>query len=104
MVDDGSSATILKQLTMSIITLLPLGGALGAIAELIMRWHDAASLVLNVLVGAAGVMLAWSMTPGFGASGASQAIFGASTLVLFLLITVSLLGAAQLLRRGVVRR
>ena len=100
----GFTATTLKHRTMSVITLLLLGGVTGAIADLIMRSHDAASLVLNVLVGAAGVMLAWSMTPDFGASGASQPAFSASTLVLFLLVTVSLLGVAQLLRTGVVRR
>ena len=82
---------------------LIVGGLLGWIASIIMR-TDGQSVLLNVVVGIVGAMLAgFLLAPLFGESTINSNNFSLGGLLISLAGAVILLGIVNLFRRGTVR-
>jgi uncharacterized membrane protein YeaQ/YmgE (transglycosylase-associated protein family) len=80
------------------------GGILGWIASIIMRTNAQQGLLLNVLVGIIGAVLAGVLlTPLFGVGTINQRDFSLPSLFLSLLGAIILLAVVNLVRRGRVR-
>lgn len=78
------------------------GGIIGWLASLIMRTDAQQGLLLNIVVGIVGSLLAgWFLTPLFGFGGGDS--FSIPALLMSLLGAVILLGIVNLVRRGSVR-
>ncbi len=89
---------------MNLIIWLIVGGIIGWIASMIMRTDGQQGIVLNVIVGIVGALLAgWLLTPLLGSGTINQNDFSLSGLLISLLGAVVLLGIVNLFRRGSVR-
>lgn len=89
---------------MNFIIWLIVGGIIGWIASMIMRTDGQQGIVLNVIVGIVGALLAgWLLTPLLGSGTINQNDFSLSGLLVSLLGAVILLGIVNLVRRGSVR-
>jgi uncharacterized membrane protein YeaQ/YmgE (transglycosylase-associated protein family) len=89
---------------MNLILWLIVGGILGWIASLIMRTDAQQGIVLNIVVGIVGALLAgFLLTPLFGVGTINQSNFSLAALLISLLGAVILLALVNLFRRGTVR-
>jgi uncharacterized membrane protein YeaQ/YmgE (transglycosylase-associated protein family) len=90
---------------MNFIIWLVVGGLIGWIASKIMRTDAQQGIVLNVVVGIVGALLAgWLITPLVGGEGTiNQNNFSLGGLVVSLLGAIILLAIVNLFRRGRVR-
>ena len=89
---------------MNFIIWLIVGGIIGWIASMIMRTDGQQGIILNVIVGIIGALLAgWLLTPLLGSGTINQNDFSLSGLLVSLLGAVILLGIVNLVRRGSVR-
>jgi uncharacterized membrane protein YeaQ/YmgE (transglycosylase-associated protein family) len=89
---------------MNIIIWLVVGGVLGWLASLIMRTNAQQGIILNVVVGVVGALLAgWFLSPLFGVSTINQSNFSLPGLLISLLGAVVLLAIVNFIRRGSAR-
>ena len=85
---------------MSVIIWLVIGGIVGWLASLIMRTDGQQGLILNVVVGIVGALLAgWLISPLVGVGTINQGISIAS-IVVSLIGAIILLAITNLFRRG----
>ena len=85
---------------MSVIIWLVIGGIVGWLASLIMRTDGQQGVILNVVVGIVGALLAgWLISPLVGVGTINQGISIAS-IVVSLMGAIILLAIANLFRRG----
>jgi len=89
---------------MNFILWIIIGGILGWLASIIMRTNAQQGIVMNILVGIIGALLAgFLLTPLFGVGTINQSNFSLPSLLLSLLGAVILLAIVNLVRRGTVR-
>lgn len=89
---------------MNLIIWLIMGGIIGWIASKIMYTDAQQGIVLNIVVGIVGALLAgWLITPLIGGATINQNDFSVSGLVISLLGAIVLLAIVNLFRRGRVR-
>jgi uncharacterized membrane protein YeaQ/YmgE (transglycosylase-associated protein family) len=89
---------------MNLIIWLVVGGLLGWIASKIMHTDAQQGIVLNIIVGIVGALLAGLLlTPLFGIGTINQSNFSLPSLFVSLLGAVILLAIVNLIRRGAVR-
>lgn len=89
---------------MNLIIMLIVGGILGWLASMVMRTDGHQGLVLNVVVGLVGAVLAgYLLTPFLGGVPITNGAFDIKSLVVSFLGAVVLLGIVNLVRRGSVR-
>jgi uncharacterized membrane protein YeaQ/YmgE (transglycosylase-associated protein family) len=83
---------------------LIIGGILGWLASIIMHTNAQQGIVLNIIVGIVGALLAGLLlTPLFGIVTINQSNFSLPVLLISLLGAVILLAIVNLVRRGTVR-
>ena len=89
---------------MNIIIVLIVGGVLGWLASLVMRTDGQQGIILNVVVGIVGAVLAgFIITPMIGGAPITSGAFDARSLIASFLGAVVLLAIINLVRRGRVR-
>lgn len=89
---------------MGLILLLIVGGVIGWLASLIMRTDGQQGIILNVIVGIVGSLLAgFIINPLIGGGNIMNGDLSASSLIVSLLGAVVLLGIVNLFRRGATR-
>jgi len=89
---------------MNIIIMLIIGGLIGWIASMIMRTNAQQGMILNIVVGIVGALLAGLLlAPLFGTGSITQGDFSLSGLLISLVGAVLLLAMVNLFRRGAVR-
>jgi uncharacterized membrane protein YeaQ/YmgE (transglycosylase-associated protein family) len=89
---------------MNFIIWLIVGGVIGWLASLLMKTNDQQGIVLNVIVGIVGAMIAgWFISPLLGSGTINQSDFSLSGLFVSFIGAVILLGIVSLFRRGSVR-
>jgi uncharacterized membrane protein YeaQ/YmgE (transglycosylase-associated protein family) len=98
---------------MNIVIMLIVGGLIGWIASMIMRTNAQQGIVLNIVVGIVGALLAGALLAplfnigggggGGGGGSITQGDFGVSGLLLSLVGAIILLAIVNLFRRGAVR-
>jgi len=89
---------------MNFILWIIIGGILGWLASIIMRTNAQQGILMNILVGIIGALLAgFLLTPLFGVGTINQSNFSLPSLLLSLLGAVILLAIVNLVRRGTVR-
>jgi uncharacterized membrane protein YeaQ/YmgE (transglycosylase-associated protein family) len=89
---------------MDIIIWLIVGGIVGWLASLLMRTDARQGLLLNVVVGIVGAMLAgFFISPMVGMPTINQGSFSFGSLLVSLVGAVILLAIVNLFRRGTVR-
>lgn len=89
---------------MNIIIMLIVGGLIGWIASMIMRTNAQQGVILNIVVGIIGALLAGVLlAPLFGTGSITQGDFSLSGLLISLVGSVILLAIVNLFRRGAVR-
>jgi uncharacterized membrane protein YeaQ/YmgE (transglycosylase-associated protein family) len=102
--DESNTDTAGRNGAMNFILWIIVGGIIGWIASIIMRTNAQQGLMLNVLVGIIGALLAgFLLTPLFGVGTINQSNFSLPSLFLSLLGAVILLAVVNLVRRGAVR-
>ena len=88
----------------NLILILIVGGLIGWIASIVMRTNAQQGVLLNVVVGIVGALLAgFLLAPLFGTGTITQGNFSLSALLVSLLGAVILLAIVNLFRRGAVR-
>ena len=86
---------------MNLIIWLVVGGILGWVASLIMKTDGQQGIVLNVVVGIVGALLAgFVLAPMFGTGTINSNDFSASGLLVSLLGAAILLAIVNMFRRG----
>lgn len=89
---------------MNFILWIIIGGILGWIASIIMRTNAQQGLLLNIIVGIVGALVAgFVLTPLFGIGTINQNNFSLPALLVSLLGAIILLAIVNLFRRGTVR-
>ena len=89
---------------MHFILWIIVGGILGWIASIIMHTNAQQGLVLNIIVGIIGALVAgFLLTPLFGIDTINQSNFSLPSLGVSLLGAILLLAIVNLFRRGTVR-
>ena len=89
---------------MNFIIWLVVGGLIGWLASIVMKTDGQQGIVLNVIVGIVGAMLAgWFISPLVGVGTINQDNFSLPALLVSFIGAVVLLGAVNLLRRGSTR-
>lgn len=89
---------------MNFVIWLVVGGVLGWIASILMKTDRQQGIILNVVVGVVGSMVAgWLITPLVGIGTISQEVFSFPAMLVSLLGAVVLLGIFNVVRRGSVR-
>ena len=89
---------------MNIIIMLIVGGLIGWVASMIMRTNAQQGVILNIIVGIVGALLAGLLlAPLLGTGTLTQGDFSLSSLLVSLLGAVVLLAIVNLFRRGAVR-
>ena len=89
---------------MNLIILLIVGGLIGWVASMIMRTDGQQGIVLNVVVGIVGSLLAgFVITPLIGGSPITSGGLSVTTVLISLLGSVVLLALINLFRRGSMR-
>jgi len=88
----------------NLIILLIVGGIIGWVASLIMRTDAQQGILLNVVVGIVGALLAgFLITPLVGGASITDGALNITSILISLLGAVVLLGIVNLVRRGSVR-
>ena len=86
---------------MNLIIWLIVGGLVGWVASMIMRTNAQQGVLLNIVVGVVGALIAgWFIAPMVGVSTINQGNFSLPGLVVSLLGAVVLLAEINLFRRG----
>jgi uncharacterized membrane protein YeaQ/YmgE (transglycosylase-associated protein family) len=89
---------------MNIIIMLIVGGLIGWVASMIMRTNAQQGVILNIVVGIVGALLAGVLlAPLFGTGSITQGDFSLSGLLISLVGAVILLAIVNLFHRGAVR-
>lgn len=89
---------------MGLIILLIVGGLIGWVASIIMRTDGQQGVLLNVVVGIVGALLAgFVITPLIGGAPITSGVISIQSIVVSLLGAVVLLAIINLFRRGSVR-
>ena len=89
---------------MGIIILIIVGGILGWLASIVMRTNAQQGILLNVVVGIVGALLAgFLLAPLFGTGTITSGNFSLPALLVSLLGAIVLLAIVNLFRRGAVR-
>ena len=89
---------------MNLIIWLVVGGVLGWLASMVMRTDGQQGIVLNVVVGVVGALLAgWFIAPMLGTGTINSSDFSVSGLVVSFIGAVILLAIVNLFRRGSAR-
>jgi uncharacterized membrane protein YeaQ/YmgE (transglycosylase-associated protein family) len=89
---------------MGLIILLIVGGVLGWLASLVMRTDGQQGLLLNIVVGIVGALLAGLLlNPLIGGGNIMSGDFSASSLLVSFLGAVVLLAIVNMFRRGSMR-
>ena len=89
---------------MNVIVWLVVGGVIGWLASLVMKTDNQQGILLNVVVGIVGAVVAgWVISPLVGAGTINQGNFSLSSLVVSFVGAVILLAIVKLFRRGAVR-
>lgn len=89
---------------MNFLIWLVVGGVLGWIASIFMRTDGQQGIILNVVVGIVGALVAgWFITPIVGIGTINQDLFSLPAMLVSLLGAIVLLGIFNLVRRGSVR-
>jgi uncharacterized membrane protein YeaQ/YmgE (transglycosylase-associated protein family) len=89
---------------MNLIIWLVIGGLIGWVASVMMRTDAEQGVLLNVVVGIVGAMLAgFILTPVLGSGTINTGNFSMTSLVISLLGSIVLLAIVNLFRRGSVR-
>lgn len=89
---------------MGILLLLVVGGVLGWLASIVMRTDGQQGIILNVVVGVVGALLAgFIITPLIGGVPITSGGFSVMSLLVSFLGAVVLLAIVNLVRRGRVR-
>lgn len=89
---------------MNIIILLVVGGVLGWLASLVMRTDGQQGIILNIVVGIVGAILAgFVITPLIGGSPITSGSLSLQSLLVSFLGALVLLAIVNLFRRGSVR-
>lgn len=88
----------------NLILILIVGGLIGWIASIVMRTNAQQGVLLNIVVGIVGALLAgFLLAPLFGTGNITQGDFSLPALLVSLLGSVILLAIVNLFRRGAVR-
>ena len=89
---------------MNLIIWLIVGGLIGWIASMIMRTDGQQGIILNVIVGIVGALIAgWLISPLLGAGNINSGDFSIMGLLVSLVGAVILLAIVNFFRRGSVR-
>jgi uncharacterized membrane protein YeaQ/YmgE (transglycosylase-associated protein family) len=89
---------------MGLIIILVVGGIIGWLASLIMRTDAQQGILLNIVVGVVGSILAGLLlSPLLGTPPITQGVISVSTIIVSLLGAVILLAAVNFFRRGSIR-
>lgn len=89
---------------MNLIILLIIGGIIGWLASMVMRTDGQQGLVLNVVVGIVGAILAgFVITPFIGGAPIASGALDVTSLAVSFLGAIVLLAIVNLVRRGSVR-
>lgn len=89
---------------MNFIIWLIVGGVIGWLASMLMKTDGQQGVILNVVVGIVGAMLAgWFISPMVGVGTINQGNFSVPALVVSFLGAAILLAIVNLLRRGSAR-
>lgn len=89
---------------MNLIIWLIVGGLIGWVASMLMHTDGQQGIILNVIVGIVGAVLAgFLLSPLFGTGTINQGDFSLSGLLVSLVGAVILLGIVNMFRRGSVR-
>lgn len=89
---------------MGLIILIIIGGILGWLASIVMRTDAQQGILLNVVVGIVGALLAgFIINPLLGGGNIMNGDFSGSSLLVSFLGAVVLLAIVNLVRRGAVR-
>lgn len=89
---------------MNLIIWLTVGGVIGWLASMLMRTNDRQGIVLNVVVGIVGAMLAgWFISPLVGIGTINQDNFSSGGLIVSFAGAALLLAIVNLFRRGSAR-
>ena len=89
---------------MNLIILLIVGGIIGWVASLIMRTDAQQGILLNVVVGIVGALLAgFLITPMIGGASIMDGALNITSILISLLGAIVLLAIVNLVRRGSVR-
>jgi len=88
----------------NLILILIVGGLIGWIASIVMRTNAQQGILLNIVVGIVGALLAgFLLAPLFGTGTITSGNFSLSALLVSLLGAIILLAIVNLFRRGAVR-
>ena len=89
---------------MNFLVWLILGGVIGWLASMVMRTNDQQGMILNVIVGVVGAMIAgWFISPLVGIGTINQNDFSMPAMFVSFVGSVILLAIVNLLRRGSAR-
>lgn len=89
---------------MTLILILIVGGVIGWLASIAMRTDGQQGILLNVVVGIVGALIAGVViTPMIGGAPITSGAFDIMSLIASFLGAVVLLGAVNLMRRGSIR-
>ena len=89
---------------MNVIVWLVVGGVIGWLASLVMKTDNEQGILLNVVVGIVGSVVAgWVISPLLGAGTINQGNFTLPSLVVSFLGALILLAVVNVFRRGAVR-
>lgn len=89
---------------MGLIILIIIGGILGWLASIVMRTDGQQGILLNIIVGVVGALLAgFILNPLIGGGNIMNGDFSGSSLLVSFLGAVVLLAIVNLVRRGAVR-
>ena len=89
---------------MNVIMWLVVGGVIGWLASLVMKTDNQQGILLNVVVGIVGSVVAgWVISPLLGAGTINQGNFTLPSLVVSFLGALILLAVVNVFRRGAVR-
>lgn len=89
---------------MGLVILLVVGGIIGWVASLIMRTDGQQGIILNVIVGIVGALLAgFLVTPLIGGAPITSGVISVQSILVSLVGAIVLLAIINLFRRGSVR-
>ena len=89
---------------MNLLIWLIIGGIIGWLASIVMKTNGQQGIILNVVVGIVGAMIAgWLISPMLGVGTINQNNFSAPALIVSFAGAVVLLAVVNLLRRGSTR-
>ncbi len=89
---------------MNLVIMLIVGGVLGWLASLVMRTDGQQGIVMNVVVGVVGAILAgYLLTPFLGGAPITSGAFDIKSLFVSFVGAVVLLAIVNLVRRGSIR-